>query len=310
MIVQHFSDDKKRPTGRIDHMTDFQRTIWARLNIRAVALVAGIAIPASAGAASLDEIMERGYITIATEDNYAPFEIMDNGEPTGFTHDVVAEFKEYADFEVRQEILPWSGLLAAVRAGQYDMAITGSIISTERLRVFDFAVPTASAQHYYIKRAGDDSITSVADLDGLTVGVQAGSVLLSRLPELEAMLEETGGSLGEVVEYTSYPEIYEDLSNGRLDYTVNSIISAKSVIAERGDTFEMGQPVSGPGFHAYPVPKGQEDLLEYISTFILELRDSGRLAELQEKWFGEAFPDLPRVPITSVEQYEELTSVE
>jgi polar amino acid transport system substrate-binding protein len=222
----------------------------------------------------------------------------------------VAEFKEYADFEVRQEILPWSGLLAAVRAGQYDMAITGSIISTERLRVFDFAVPTASAQHYYIKRAGDDSITSVADLDGLTVGVQAGSVLLSRLPELEAMLEETGGSLGEVVEYTSYPEIYEDLSNGRLDYTVNSIISAKSVIAERGDTFEMGQPVSGPGFHGYPVPKGSEGLVDYISEFILELRDSGRLAELQEKWFGEAFPDLPRVPITSVEQYNELTSMD
>lgn len=285
-------------------------TAPGRLSVYATALFATLALPMAAGAASLDEIMERGFIRIATEDNYAPFEIMKDGEPTGFTHDVVAEFKEYADFEVRQEILPWSGLLAAVRADQYDMAITGSIISTERLRVFDFAVPTASAQHHYIKRAGDDRITSVADLDGLTVGVQAGSVLLSRLPELEAMLQETGGSLGNVVEYTSYPEIYEDLSNGRLDYTVNSIISAKSVIAERGDTFEMGQPVSGPGFHAYPVPKGNEDLLEYISEFVLELRDSGRLAELQEKWFGEAFPDLPRTPITSVEQYNELTSVE
>jgi len=285
-------------------------TLGSHVTAYAAAFCATLALSGAASAASLDEIRERGYITIATEDNYAPFEIMRDGEPTGFTHDIVAEFREYADFEVRQEILPWSGLLAAVRAGQYDMAITGSIISTERLRVFDFAVPTASAQHYYIKRADDDRINGVADLDGLTVGVQAGSVLLSRLPELEAMLEEMGGSLGEVVEYTSYPEIYEDLSNGRLDYTVNSIISAKSLIAERGDTFEMGEPVSGPGFHAYPVPKGNEDLLEYISEFILSLRDSGRLAELQEKWFGEAFPDLPRVTITSVEEFEELTSAE
>ncbi len=281
-----------------------------RLPVYAAALLAGLALPLAVEAASLEEIKERGFIRIATEDNYAPFEIMKDGEPTGFTHDVVAEFEDYADFEVRQEILPWSGLLAAVRAGQYDMAITGSIISTERLRVFDFAVPTASAQHYYIKRADDDSIEGVEDLDGLTVGVQAGSVLLSRLPELEAMLEETGGSLGEVVEYTSYPEIYEDLENGRLDYTVNSIISAKSLIEERGDTFEMGEPVSGPGFHGYPVPKGNEDLLEYVSDFLLELRESGRLAELQEKWFGEEFPDLPTEPITSVEQFEELTAVE
>jgi polar amino acid transport system substrate-binding protein len=290
-------------------MNDHPRTPWSRLSVYAAALLAALMIPGTADAASLKEIKERGYINIATEDNYAPFEIMKDGEPTGFTHDVVAEFKKYADFEVRQDILPWSGLLASVRAGKYDMAITGSIISEERLRVFDFAVPTASAQHYYMKRKGDDRIKSVADLSGLKVGVQAGSVLLSRLPELEAMLKETGGELGEVVEYTSYPEIYEDLANGRLDYTVNSIISAKSVVSQRGDEFEIGQPVSGPGFHAYPVPKGNEDLLAYINEFILKLRDSGKLAELQKKWFGEAFPDLPREPITSVEKFRELTAV-
>jgi len=286
------------------------REMVRKLGICIAALIAVAVLPAAASAASLEEIRERGYISIATEDNYAPFEIMKDGEPTGFTHDIVAEFKKHADFDVRQDILPWSGLLASVRAGKYDIAITGSIVSEERLRVFDFSVPTASAQHYYIKRKGDDRIKSVADLDGLTVGVQAGSVLLSRLPELKAMLQETGGSLGEVVEYTSYPEIYEDLANGRLDYTVNSVISAKSLIAQRGDEFEMGQPVSGPGFHAYPVPKGNEDLLNYVNEFILKLRDSGRLAELQEKWFGQAFPDLPREPIPSVEKFKQLTAVE
>lgn len=275
------------------------------------ALAVGLIVaPMAAGAADLEEIKERGYMSIATEDNYAPFEIMEGDTPTGFTHDMVAALKEYAPFEIRQDILPWSGLLASVRAGKYDAAITGSIISPERLRVFDFAVPTASAQHYYMKRADDDRINSVADLDGLTVGVQAGSVLLSRLPELEAMLEETGGSMGRVVEYTSYPEIYEDLKNGRLDYTVNSIISAKSVIKERGDEFAIGEPVSGPGFHAYPVPKGNEELLAFINGFILEMKESGKLAELQEKWFGQAFPDLPTEPITTVEIYEFLTSAD
>lgn len=278
--------------------------------LSAVALAAAVLLPAAASAASLEEIRERGYMHVATEDNYAPFEIMEGDTPTGFTHDVMAELREYADFEIRQDILPWSGLLAAVRAGKYDMAVTGSIVSEPRLRVFDFTVPTASAQHFYIKRADDDRIDSVADLDGLTVGVQAGSVLLSRLPELEAMLEETGGSLGRVVEYTSYPEIYEDLANGRLDYTVNSVISAQSLIRERGDEFAIGQPVSGPGFHAYPVPKGNEDLLEFMNGFILEMKESGKLAELQEKWFGQAFPDLPEEPITSVEKYRELISVD
>ena len=272
------------------------------------ALAAFALMPLTGQTASLTEIESRGHMNIATEDNYAPFEIMKDGKASGFSNDVVAELKQYADFEIRQDILPWSGLLASVRAGKYDCAITGSIVTEERLRVFDFTMPTASAQHYYIIRKGDNRIKGVNDLDGLKLGLQAGSALLSRLPELSAMLEKTGGKLGKVVEYTSYPEIYEDLANGRLDYVINSIVSAQNLISKRGDTFALGEPVSGPGFHAYPVSKGNEDLLEYLNGFIAHLYKTGKLAELQEKWFGRAFPDLPRQSIKSVEEFKMLTA--
>lgn len=281
---------------------------------RRVALCIGLfalaLVPFTANAASLKEIQQRGYMTVATEDDYAPFEFVEAGKPKGFHHDVVAELKKYAKFEIRQEILPWTGLLAAVSTGKYDVAITGAIVSQERLNVFNFVAPVAGATHYYIKRANDDRIKSVKDLSGLTVGVQAGSVLLSRLPELDAMLKKTGGKLGKVVEYTSYPEAYKDLENKRLDYVVNSIINAKSLIKERGNVFAMGQPVSGPGFHAWPVPKGNDDLLNYLNQFVAHLRSTGKLAELQKKWFGTAFPDLPKEPITSFEQYKKLAGMQ
>jgi polar amino acid transport system substrate-binding protein len=275
-----------------------------------IALLGLVLCPATASAASLKEIQARGYMTVATEDDYAPFEFVEGGQPKGFHHDVVAELKKYAKFEIRQEILPWTGLLAAVSTGKYDTAITGSIVSQERLQVFNFAAPIAGATHYYIKRANDDRIKSVADLKGLTVGVQAGSVLLSRLPELDAMLKKSGGKLGKVVEYTSYPEIYEDLANGRLDYAVNGIISVTALVKQRGNVFAMGQPVSGGGFHAWPVPKANEDLLAYLNDFVAHMRTSGKLAELQQKWFGTSFKDLPTEPIRSFEQYKKLAGLE
>lgn len=274
----------------------------------AVAFVAA-ALPPAASAANLAEIQKRGYMTVATEDDYAPFEFIEGGKPKGFHHDVVAELKKYAKFEIRQEVLPWTGLLAAVTTGKYDTAITGAIISKERLQVFNFVAPIAEATHYYIKRKGDTRIKGVADLNGLTVGVQAGSVLLSRLPELDAMLKKSGGKLGKVVEYTSYPEIYKDLADKRLDYAVNSIISTLSLVKQRGDTFEMGQPVSGAGFHAWPVPKANEDLLNYLNGFVEHLRKSGKLAELQKKWFGKDFPNLPTKPIKSYDEYAKLAGL-
>jgi len=260
-------------------------------------------------AADLPEIEERGYMRVATEDNYAPFNFMNGSDPDGFIEDVLTELKAYADFEIRQEILPWTGLLAAVSNGQYDVAITGASVSDERLRVFNYAPPFASAQHFYIKRAGDDRINSVADLDGMTVGVQAGSVLLTRLPELEAMLEETGGELGNVMEYEAYPEIYADLANGRLDYVINSAVPVNDLISTRGDVFEAGQAVSGPGFVAWPVPKNSPELLTYLTDFMAHLRESGRLYELQETWFGESFEELPTTPIMSVEEFHQMAGM-
>ena len=110
-------------------------------------LIAFLVAPLAGQAASLKEIKSRGYMNIATEDNYAPFEIIKDGKASGFTNDVVTELKKYADFEIRQDILPWSGLLASVRSGKYDGAITGSIITEESMRVFDFTIPTASGRH-------------------------------------------------------------------------------------------------------------------------------------------------------------------
>ncbi|REC94762.1 transporter substrate-binding domain-containing protein [Kushneria indalinina] len=260
-------------------------------------------------AADLEEIERRGSMNVATEDNYAPFNFIENGDARGFNADVLEELREYADFDIEQEILPWTGLLAAVSTGQYDMALTGASVSDERLRVFDYTPPYASAQHFAITRAGSE-IDSVDDLGGLTLGVQAGSVLLSRLPELETMLSEEDGELGEVVQYESYPEAFADLANGRLDYVIDSAVPANTLVASRPDVFARGPAVSGAGYVSWPIPKSSPALLEYMTGFLAHLRDSGRLAELQEKWFGESFPDLPTEALTSVEQFHELAGLD
>ncbi len=56
--------------------------------------------------------------------------------------------------------------------------------------------------------------------------------------------------------------------------------------------------------------KRSPEILEFFTGFMNQIRDSGRLAELQTKWFGEAFPELPTEPIKSVEQFHELAGIE
>lgn len=280
--------------------------------LRKLAL-AGCLVGASLSAhADLDDIKSKGVMTVATEDDYAPFNFIVDGKPEGFHKELLEDLKTYAKaqgFDVKQEILPWTGLLASVSSGQYDMAFTGALVTDDRLRVFNFAPPFASAQHFYVKRAGDDSLSDIASLCGKTVGLQAGSALLARLPELKKMMEAEGCKIGKVTEYPSYPEAYADLANGRLDYVINALISVNDLVKTRGDTFAKGIAVSGDGFAAWPVPKNSPKLLEFLTGFMTEVRDSGRLAELQTKWFGEAFPAMPKEPITTVDQFHELAGM-
>jgi polar amino acid transport system substrate-binding protein len=259
-------------------------------------LAAGLSAPVLAGkaraAAGMDEIKKRGLI-VATEDDFRPFEFVKDGVPTGFDNEMLADLRKYAPFEIKQQILPWTGILAGVSTGKYDVAITAAIITKERKKSLDFTSPIADATHYYVKRKGDSSITSVKDLNGKTCGVQAGSALLGRLPELATMLEKTGGRLGKVVEYTSYPEAYQDLALGRVDFVVNTVINLNALIAEKPAVFALGQAVSGPSFPAWAVAKGNKDLLDFLNGFIAKQKQNGRFAELQKKWFGQSFPNLP-----------------
>jgi polar amino acid transport system substrate-binding protein len=250
-------------------------------------------MPPQAGAASLEEIKKRGYLIAATEDDFRPFEFVKDGKPTGFDNELVQELRTFAPFEIKQEILPWTGLLAGVSTGKYDIAITAAIITKERTQSLDFTSPIADATHYYVKRKDDTSISAIKDLNGKTVGIQAGSALLARLPELETMLKKDGGKLGKVVEYTSYPEAYQDLALGRTDYVVNTIINLKALVAEKPGVFEIGQPVSGKSFPAWALKKGNAELLAYLNAFIAKQKAEGKFAELQKKWFGEEFPNLP-----------------
>jgi polar amino acid transport system substrate-binding protein len=256
------------------------------------ALLASPMFGGAAKSASLDEIKKRGLI-VATEDDFRPFEFVKDGKATGFDNELIEDMKKSAPFEIKQQILPWTGILAGVSTGKYDAAITAVIITKERLASLDFTSPIADATHYYVKRKDDKSITSIKDLNGKTVGVEAGSALLARLPELNTMLEKEGGKLGKVVEYTSYPEAYQDLALGRVDYVVNTVINLQTMVAEKPGVFELGQAVSGKSYPAWAVAKGNTELLNFLNEFIAKEKASGRFAELQKKWFGDSFPNLP-----------------
>ena len=249
-----------------------------------------------AAAATLDEIKARGVMTVATEDDYQPFEFTKDGKATGYDVELLQLMQPTLPFKVKQDIIPWTGILPGVSTGKYDAAVTAILVTQERMAALDFCSPVAETVDYYMKRANDGSINAIKDMSGKSIGVEAGSAMLKLLPQLEAMLAQTGGKLGKVVPYQGYPEAYQDLAAGRLDTVVNTQLSINSVVKQRPGVFAMGQAVSKPTYIAWAVQKGNTTLLKAFNDFLLKARADGSMAKLQQKWFDTTFADLPVEP--------------
>jgi polar amino acid transport system substrate-binding protein len=262
--------------------------------------VAAMMMPSAAEAATLDEIKKRGYMTVATEDDFRPFEFTVDGKPTGYDQELLEMFKKKVGFEVRQDIIPWTGILPGVTTGKYDAAVTAVLVTQERMKTLDFCAPVAESVDYYLKRKSDKKIQGIKDLSGLPLGVEAGSAMLKMLPQLGEMLKATGGSLGKVVEYQGYPEAYQDLALGRVDYVVNVWLSLQTIAKEKPDTFEVGEAVSKPTYIAWPLVKGNTALLALMNEFLLGARKDGSMYALQKKYFNTTYENMPEVAAASV----------
>jgi len=75
--------------------------------------------------------------------------------------------------------------------------------------------------------------SSIKDLSGKTVGVQAGSALWAVCPNSTRCWRSRAASSARSFEYTSYPEAYQDLALGRWIYVVNTVINLQTLVAEK-----------------------------------------------------------------------------
>lgn len=254
--------------------------------------VAGLSLTAMGAQADLlDDIKERGEIVIATEARYEPFEMLEDGKIVGYGKDILDEIlKDLPGVELKQLDLPFQGIMAGLNAERYDFVATSLMVTKKRLEAYAFTNPIADASLAMLKRKGDDSINSPEDMAGKVAGVQAGSAQLTGVREYEkTVLEPQGKSVKDIKEFTDYNEAYAALASRRVDFVPQAIPNLAPIVKKRPDMFELVQPAFGP--KAYYGWAGRKDddskrLVEFFNQGLLKLQQSGKLEELQQKWFG------------------------
>ena len=104
--------------------------------------------------------------TFAVENAYLPFNYVDptDGEAKGWDYDVFNHMAELMNFTPVYVPAAWDGMIQAVADGQYMIAGDGISITSERDKIVDFSDSYIVLQHRMLVAAGNDDITSAADI--------------------------------------------------------------------------------------------------------------------------------------------------
>ena len=250
---------------------------------------------AAYAADALAKVKAAGVLKVGTETEFAPFDFIDAGAHVGLNVDLFDEIGKELGVKIEWVTLPWDGVLPALEAGKFDVVAGPATITKARMEHYRFTPPIAEATVALLKRKGDGSVTKPEDIGGKIVG--AGKAT-SQLAQLKAFGDTLPGKI-DAREYVGFNEAYADLAAGRIVAVGNSLPNIAFVAKQRPDTFEVVLPTFGTKTYFGFMGRKDADyasLDDAVQAAVLKIKADGRMAKIQQKWFGTSFDTPDSVP--------------
>lgn len=232
----------------------------------------GSMLAACGGAGNDDELQ----LIMATNAAFPPFEfINDAGEFDGFDVHMARAIANILGRELVINDMEFTAALAAVTAGQADVAIAAITIREDRLETMDFSIPYFETTIVAIVPQ-DSDIQTVDELADKRIAVQFGTTsdifCEDYLPDAE------------VTRLNRAPDTILELNLGRVDAIVVDRAVADQFIHDNPDLRILDEPL-GSESYGIAFTKGS-DLVEQVNDALRQLKNNGEYDRIYNIFFG------------------------
>ena len=256
------------------------------------------------GAAYADDVLAKvkaaGVMKVGTETEFAPFDYIDAGAHAGLNVDLFDEIGKELGVKIEWVALPWDGVLPGLEAGKFDMVAGPATITKARMEHYRFSTPIAEATVALMKRKGDSSVMKPVDIAGKIVGAAKATSQLQQLIKFGDTLPVKPEVRGE---YVGYNEAYADLAAGRIVAVGNSLPNIAFVAKQQPTKFAVVLPTFGTKTYFGYMGRKDPDyasLMDTVDKAMLKIKADGRMAKIQQKWFGTTFDTPDSVPTPNI----------
>jgi cystine transport system substrate-binding protein len=254
-------------------------TLSKLTKIAAAVLISSLAVSAFA-ADLLDTVKARGTLKVAMEGNYPPFNFKDpkNGQLTGFEVDVANLIAAKLGVKTEFTTTEWSGILAGLGAGKYDVIMNQVGITEERQKAFDFSVPyTISSAQLIVRKDEKRNFASLEDLKGKKLGLGQGTNFEQKAKSVPGI---------DIKTYPGSPEYLSDLASGRIDAALNDSLLVGYLLKNTKLPLKAGAPIGNIDKIGIPFQKGNPKFQAALDKAIEEILKDGSFKQVSLKWFG------------------------
>ncbi|ATF84479.1 cystine ABC transporter substrate-binding protein [Burkholderia gladioli] len=244
------------------------------------ALIGASFVAATSHAADLlDEAKQRGTLRIGLEGTFPPFNSKaPSGELVGYDVDIAKAVAAKLGLKPEFVTTEWSGIIAGLQAGKFDVIVNQVGVTDKRKEVLDFSPAYTYSAAQLIQRKDDTrNFKSLDDLKGKKLGVGLGTNYMDMAKSVPGI---------DVKTYPGAPEYLRDLAAGRLDAALNDrlmlayLLKNSQLPLRTGATLEAGQP------SAIPFKKGNPKFAKAIDDAMTQLEADGTFTNISDKWFG------------------------
>jgi arginine transport system substrate-binding protein len=225
-------------------------------------------------------------LVVGLQSEYPPFEFMDaHGKIVGFDIDVAARIAEKLGKTLVINNMEFEGQILSLKQGKIDLIMSGMEITHSRLKEILMvpyhgeAVTTLSLIFWNEIPQGVHSLEDVAKLPNPTVSVEAGAIpelYMSRYQDIQT--KSLQGALAPLM----------DVKFGKSVANLVAPDVAKYLKKKHSEIHVLDVPLSEEdatlGF-GIGIKKENQELFQLVQQIIQELKTSGELKHLEDKWF-------------------------
>jgi polar amino acid transport system substrate-binding protein len=228
---------------------------------------------------------EPGTLIVASAYPDPPFDIMQDGTPTGFDlelmHAICAQLKLTMQ-PVRYPGSDFNGIFAGLEQGIYDAVISGTTITPERAERVLFSKPYLTFnQGIAVNRRLSPHVASEVDLRGLVAGIQHGNTsdIVARRLKDEGIIAD--------IRYYPYDGIgtaINDLEAGRIGLVIKLFPVISWLVKDRP---QLAVALQVPTHEDLGIAfaKSNQPLCDEVNDTLDVLKRDGTFAELMARWF-------------------------